>query len=458
MKTLVQHQFDQTRYEKNLAASGSVLASQVAGISRVVRLNNPPLELHQKAIWDTSANIAAPAFYFFNLWVLQQAENMGIKRLYFISRDGQIHFKIANIICKKLGIDIECRYLYGSTHSWSFPLLAPGEIKQRIEEIIQSNLYTYEQLFLLCNLDQDTQKKITTDCDVDVQILNQTIVPTENSTLNRFVKSDDFLQLVQDQVGVQFQNTWQYLKQEGLTDDIQYGFVPFLWSGRSIQRLYQIMKKYDSKFKREIHGFYFAYLDKIEFEDGHFHLYLGDHEPEFHTINSINIDMLEVFASADHPTVMSFAKERSGYVPVLNMDKQNENLEWGLERQHQSILKFAELSSDLIKGEVPSYSEICLSFLKNFKLLLELPDRVEAEIYGKFRFSSISHDTHLKELAPPQTKGKIVQLLFGRNVYQFRDVNWIQGAIMISTKGWGRFLVRLLNLRFSLGRWKRKIF
>src|SRR5699024_7318970 len=55
----------------------------------------------------------APFLVCYVRWVLDQALQRGIKRLYFVARDGEVMYKIARQL-KRPGDDIEMRYLYGS--------------------------------------------------------------------------------------------------------------------------------------------------------------------------------------------------------------------------------------------------------------------------------------------------------------------------------------------------------
>ena len=44
-------------------------------------------------------------------WILHQAHQKGLQRLYFLARDGYLLREIALQFCAQFGLKIECRYL-----------------------------------------------------------------------------------------------------------------------------------------------------------------------------------------------------------------------------------------------------------------------------------------------------------------------------------------------------------
>lgn len=105
-------------YESCLASQP--IASIMAGITRTARLMQP---IPSHPSWPAFVSqVIAPLLTAFVAWVLQDAKQKGIQRLYFVSRDGQILQKIAQRIIQKSGEPMpECRYLYGSRQAWFFP-------------------------------------------------------------------------------------------------------------------------------------------------------------------------------------------------------------------------------------------------------------------------------------------------------------------------------------------------
>ena len=73
--------------------------------------------------WQQAACWAlAPAVGAFSQWVLGRALKDGVRRLYFLSRDGWHFYHMAQRLCRAWGFPVECRYLYGSRYAWRLPL------------------------------------------------------------------------------------------------------------------------------------------------------------------------------------------------------------------------------------------------------------------------------------------------------------------------------------------------
>ena len=65
--------------------------------------------------------VVGPVVLPFTEWILSEAEKRGIKRIYFLARDGYLLYKTAIRICEKRSLSVECRYLYCSRLALRIP-------------------------------------------------------------------------------------------------------------------------------------------------------------------------------------------------------------------------------------------------------------------------------------------------------------------------------------------------
>jgi hypothetical protein len=100
-------------------------ASRLAGAMRQARLANPEADPARRIIWNTACNVAGPLLLGFVHWCLTQAAERGLRRIYFVARDGQLLHRIAARLAPAWGFAIECRYLHGSRQAWH-PAAAAG--------------------------------------------------------------------------------------------------------------------------------------------------------------------------------------------------------------------------------------------------------------------------------------------------------------------------------------------
>lgn len=66
----------------------------------------------------TGASLGGIILYPYVEWILMQCLQLGIKRLYFIARDGYILKKIADIYIEEKHLQIQTKYIYGSRAAW----------------------------------------------------------------------------------------------------------------------------------------------------------------------------------------------------------------------------------------------------------------------------------------------------------------------------------------------------
>jgi len=149
-------------YEKDIAGRSiktpTLQSSVAAGIARMARLNTPAKPISNRDDWlyttcmeiedflyEIGASVAGPQLVPYVSRVLRMAERDGLKRLYFISRDGQILMKIAEI----LGTDIELRYLYASRAAW-YPALTDGKSRELLLGYLkQEGVFEHDKIGLV---------------------------------------------------------------------------------------------------------------------------------------------------------------------------------------------------------------------------------------------------------------------------------------------------------------------
>ena len=70
---------------------------------------------------DLIKEFVGPILFDYVWWILYQAQQRGIQRLYFLARDGYLLREIAQQFCARFGLKIECRYLYCSRAALRMP-------------------------------------------------------------------------------------------------------------------------------------------------------------------------------------------------------------------------------------------------------------------------------------------------------------------------------------------------
>ena len=118
-------------YRKQLEKSGLLADIYMEDIRqkeegrRKEKNNRQPLEAaedrQRESICMVTDYVLAPALNGFVVWVLSQAMLRGIRRLYFLARDGYIMYRTACRYTEIYRLPVECRYLYCSRYSVRIP-------------------------------------------------------------------------------------------------------------------------------------------------------------------------------------------------------------------------------------------------------------------------------------------------------------------------------------------------
>ena len=118
------------RFEKLLfeRAGRNDIASVIAGAARAARLSFDKNESGLEGLIVVSAGVAGPLLTAFIFWLLLAARQDGVRRLFFLARDGQILSRVALKVAAWANINIECRYLLGSRQAFYLPSLPPDPV------------------------------------------------------------------------------------------------------------------------------------------------------------------------------------------------------------------------------------------------------------------------------------------------------------------------------------------
>lgn len=105
---------------------------------------------------ELGSRLVAPFLFAFVAWVLAEARRDGVRRLYFVSRDGRIASEIARILSPEFD-DIEVRYLYTSRQALLLPTVR--EISPRGMPWMQRPWEQHELRRLLAKVELDPADK-----------------------------------------------------------------------------------------------------------------------------------------------------------------------------------------------------------------------------------------------------------------------------------------------------------
>ena len=190
--------------------------------------------------WEQAACWAlAPAVGAFSQWVLGRALQDGVRRLYFLSRDGWHFYHMAQRLCRAWGLPVECRYLYGSRYAWRLPLYHTDH-RRALSQLCGKVLSpTLEGVLRQAGLSPEERAGVLGELAVSGK---RPLSPGERRALFQKLKAcPRFLFLMDRNSRQALPGLAGYLRQEGLLEGVPWALVDSGWMGSTQETLAQAL-------------------------------------------------------------------------------------------------------------------------------------------------------------------------------------------------------------------------
>lgn len=330
-----------TRYEVLLGRHGATtdgLASVLAGASRMARISMKPTSARLAPVVEVAAGVAAVALLAYSSWMLQRARDEGLRRLYFLSRDGQVIWEICRRIGPSLGwSDDQLRYLHVSRASLAAPMMLND---RRLGPWVWTHLESanaYEVLDRVGGSFEALQDELRR---LGITDPARPLGTERRSALQGSLEVGPGNVALRGQLGHQRELLRRYLGQEGFLDDCPVGVVDLGGRGSQFQALAAAR---DASGVRPPTGFY-SYLISPPgppLYPGSEHAWLFDERRGvgFRRFPGM-VSMLEAFCAADHGSVRSYVESEDVIVPQFA--QVSPRATWGQGAMRETIIRAAE--------------------------------------------------------------------------------------------------------------------
>lgn len=191
--------------------------------------------------YTVGAGYGGVLFYPYVEWILQESIRKGIRRLYFIARDGYVLKEIADIIIAYRKLDVRTFYLYGSRKAWRLPSVTVENFD--MEEFLNWNypgqIFSYEGIAQIF--------------EMTVSELQQFLAfpVEENAEISQEIVREIFRLLVDNQKAVaeyiqerqreKRNGAVEYLRQEIGREESRFVFVDLIGSGYTQKCLAELL-------------------------------------------------------------------------------------------------------------------------------------------------------------------------------------------------------------------------
>lgn len=400
--------------------------------------------------------VIAPVLCKYVLWVLSEAINSGKKRLYFLARDGYSMYKVACEICSKLNLPIECRYLYCSRYA-----LRGAEywlLKEKSMDYIclGGMNVTFAKVMSRAGLSDAEATEVAKQLGY-ADRMTETMSYSEVIALAPILVSCPiFMDLMLTHSKEKYPLVCEYLKQEGMLEDIPYAIVDSGWVGSMQKSLQHILVSMG--YQGTLEGYYFGmYEYPKDVDAGTYHVWYFGPKEELRRKVYFNNNLFECIFSSPESMAIGYEWVEGQYCPVFEKEE-NPNKE-KVEHITAYLEKYARLLVERYDGHKlkadADFTDIAARLLKN---LMGRPTRLEAKVYGDYVFCDDVIGEKSERLATRLTYEEIkenrlinkfanVFLKKGKHV---RESAWPEASVMLVEKAGKRELAHCALYKYVL--------
>ena len=309
-------------------------------------------QLYTKEVSAAVAGLVlAPVLCGYVLWVVQEAVRSGKKRLYFLARDGYQMYQMAELICSRLGLPLECRYLYCSRYA-----LRTAEYAIRGEAALDylclDGIHvTWETVCHRAGIFDVGEIKQAAEA-VQIENYRQRLSYTELRELRKKLgQYDSFKKKLTERGREAYEAAIGYFAQEGMLEEVPYALVDSGWVG-SIQQSFKHLLNHAGK-TGEIEGYYFGlYKYPKGVDQSAYHTYYFSPEHGLRRKAAFNNNLFECICTSPEGMTKGYVFCDGIYVPKL-ASRRNPNEE--KVRLHTVCFRrYAEQLGEQLKAQMPS--------------------------------------------------------------------------------------------------------
>lgn len=377
-------------------------------------------------------HVFAPSAVEFTEWLLKQAIMDGVKRLYFLARDGWLFYHVAQQMVSRRNYDIEIRYLkisryairsagYHLSGEKCLDLICAGGIDTTFEKIMKRAGLEETEAFEIARLTGYEEKYR--------QVLKHGMIQELKEKLKNI---PCFFEYVSEYAKKCYPPAMGYLTQMGLKDDISYAIVDSGWIGTMQQSIQLLLE-------RPIMGYYFGlYEIPRGAEKDLYRAYYFTPEAAFKRKVYFSNCLFETVFSSPEGMTIGYEQCINKSYQALESKKRNPNAF----RMYRNLdLLSAYTQAYLDEENTKEQQKDTLSLTEQlFSLLMGKPEEFEAEAFGMEKFCDDVLEFKLQPLARGFAKeelrkrGFFHRILIKANIKKevIQEVAWPEAAIRLS--------------------------
>lgn len=405
----------------------------------------------------------APVMTEYVEWVLEEALKAGKSRLYFLSRDGYMMYRLAQKLVKARNLQLDIRYLkisrfairsaeYYFSEKAALDTLCTGGIGISFETIMKRAGLTETEAFCVAKLAgyEETYRAV----------LNSRQLCRLKAELSRI---DLLFALIQKHSKDCYETAISYFKQEGLFQKIPYALVDSGWTGTLQFSLQKVLEHAAAK-SMQLQGYYFGMYERPKgTKKGQYKAFFFDEKEIFNKIRFSNCLFETVFSSPEGMICGYGRKEQKGLKRSPNpeqndksdwiyaaMEKENKNPNVAvMERFTELLLNYGEAYLEMTDvGSMPDSRAAVperhrrkkqrIFVERLLKPVMGSPTRLEAEAFGELLFCDDMLEQQLQPVAAGWDEDELRKQRFLHKLFikmnlksgSLHESAWAEGSIV----------------------------
>ncbi|CAA6678614.1 MULTISPECIES: hypothetical protein [unclassified Lentimonas] len=391
-----------------------LLPNVTAGICKRLRLS----QRNPSQAYELGGGFTAPFFYGFVHDLVHDTTEDGAEAYYFLARDGYILLKMAQLICKQLGLKKELKYLYVSRESVYLASV------HRINSVNLSQI-------LAATDGAATVQTISDSLKIEAQVL-QEILPenidrkkhltqTEiNELKQKIIESQTACDTINRSASKAREELTAYLRSEGAFTHKKFALVDTGWRASIQDAIFSVMLH--EKPDVEIVGYYYGSSEISEqtVRQNAKHAYMIKPQNKQKILK-----VIELLTMSDHGRTLGYEQSQQGsYTPILEAASVTVN-------EKEAYFKGIEDFTRRMTNFLVEYPNIQADFMAVDNCLLQeliKGNKFVAKHLGDLAFASGAFDNAKSPMAPEFSLLEALQYIFSSSSQRNQMTQWIEGT------------------------------
>ena len=442
-----------TALEQNMERSSSAtagLSSLLAGASRWTRLSGADSDdTHRRTMNEYAAEVAGPAVYAFVLWVLRSAQRQGIRKVWFMARDGQAMIPVAREIARRLNLDVDVGYLYGGRQV--VKVAALRELDDAALEWMTGGAWflSVAEMLIRVGIDADDVRETLRGSGLPE---SEPIGWERMPLLRDFLRHSNVAPKILAAAAARRVDVLDYFRQCGIVGEERCCIVDIGWRGTVVKAIDDLIGRAETV--KHLYLYFGLYARPPQCAGLSMSGYLFDADGDKKLGSGLDIPNLsaamEIFCQANHGSVLELRRKGLGFEPICREEDASAGGDWDVPYFQQRLCTFAQHVC----------IDLCADPDADLRSLVELglrtslcdPTEAQARLMGGIPFVDDQAGSVAHPFARPYGPRDLRQAfrIGGRPLY---GMNWWSAGAWKLTAPSMRFAVRAAS---KAGRFRRR--